>query len=76
MSVERKIAISGGLYALAAIITFGHAAASAERTGHADYQQCLSQHKEVCWRDDAKPSMVGMMGAMLWPLYWSWEAWS
>lgn len=76
MTSKQTLAIAGAIYALGAIATFGHAAAASQRQELADYQQCLARKNDYCWRDDAMPGMNGTLGAMLWPLYWSWEAWS
>lgn len=66
------------LYAIGAVVTFGHAAAAAEHKAQADYATCLrvAEHPQLCFRDEAGPGASGMMAAVLWPFYLSWEAWS
>lgn len=65
------------LYGTVAVITFGHGAARAEQKYRADHAACLARHDphEVCWESDV-PAANGLAAALLWPLYWSWEAWS
>lgn len=58
-TTEHKIAIAGLIaYILGAIITFGHAAAHVSHPG----------------RDTTLHATTGIIAAMVWPLYWSWEA--
>ena len=62
MSRERAFTIGALVYAVAAIITFGHAA-----------QTASMRHPD--WSADVIIGS-GVIGAAFWPLYWSWEAWS
>lgn len=64
-----------GLYALAAVITFGHAAAQAQVRYDREYLECAADQKASCFRDRIA-GMDGFFAALGWPLYWSWEAWS
>lgn len=73
--MKRALPILGALYVLIGIVTFGHAAASWNKSEEAEYRECLSQNADNCFNQ--KLGMLsGMMGGMFWPLYWSWEAWS
>lgn len=60
---QRIIITVVALYALAAVITFGHAAA------HYVHNPRKFGTKEEC------TLMAGIGGALFWPLYWSWSAW-
>lgn len=71
MTSERKFTIGAVVYALVAVVTFGHAAAAAERAEIAAYEQCLKTD-EICLQ--GIPGMNGFMAATFWPFYWSWEA--
>lgn len=76
---DRLMIACAAAYLAVGIVTFGHAAAHAERRGNADYAACLARKAikdEPCWIDTARPSAVGMTAALTWPLYWSWEFWS
>lgn len=55
-------------YCAIAIFTFGFAAAH--------HPACVApaDHSTVCDLDS--PTVSGIAAAVLWPLYWSWEAWS
>jgi hypothetical protein len=64
-----KIALAG-LYAFMAVLTFGHSAAASDRYRAA----CLLEYKLAFCPNNAP--IAGLMSAALWPLYWSWEAWS
>jgi hypothetical protein len=62
---ERRLLLCVAIYAAVAIVTFGRAAANAE---------CIYVRAEAgCSNDKAAK---GFMAAAIWPLYWSWEAWS
>lgn len=63
--------IALGAYLAAAVVTFGHAAAEAERLEVIEYQACL-RRDGACFR--GAPGLNGFWAAALWPLYWSWEA--
>ncbi len=65
-------------YAVIAVATFGHAAASRDRADQAEYRECLRRAERVnmtCF-NNRYGGLVGLLAAPLWPLYWSWEAWS
>lgn len=69
---ERNFLIGVTAYALAAIVTFGHAAANHVYT-------CNPIPRwEICNgdRETGQKAMVGIMAGFVWPLYWSWEAFS
>lgn len=51
------------VYVLAAVVTFGHAAARTKRTMRPDGPDAVDRFS------------VGMFSAIGWPLYWSWSAW-
>ncbi|RIA37507.1 hypothetical protein DFR49_3392 [Hephaestia caeni] len=61
----RAITLAAALYACIAIVTFGHAAANhaCDRSPYAP--NCAGQ-----------ASINAFVAAAVWPLYWSWEAWS
>ena len=65
------------LYLAAAIITFGRAAAQSEKESRAEYAECQRQTSKygICYRSDIAAG-DGFVAAALWPLYWSWEAWT
>lgn len=71
MRKHQKWAVGFALYAVVAIVTFGHAAAAAERADVVRYQQCV-EREEVCIQ--GIPGINGFMAAVFWPFYWSWEA--
>lgn len=62
MSKLDKLDIIMGAYVLIGIITFGHSAA---------HFRPDPKHPEMT--DIAQPTKAGL-AAMLWPLYWAWEA--
>lgn len=67
---------AAALYFGLAIITFGHAAAQSERRINAEVAKCEQRTPNaLCWDSPATPGASGVLAAMLWPLYWSWEAW-
>ncbi len=79
--MNRRIVITlASLYAAFAIMTFGHAAAFAQRAEDARMRACEARvavkRDGVCWESGERVVMSGFMGGALWPLYWSWEAWS
>lgn len=77
MSKQWKIAAA--LYATAGVVTFGHASAAAQRENDAFIKMCQIEGDAVreCFAYVlAPPLWEGLWGGALWPLYWSWEAWS
>lgn len=62
------------IYAVIAVVTFGHSAAASTR----DHAACeAKQDKEGRpWCGLNNAPLFGVSSAVLWPLYWSWEAWS
>jgi hypothetical protein len=60
-------------YVLIGIATFGHAAAQTDSLEQAKYEACKRVQKNYCWEDNMSAPAGGVMAAMLWPLYWSWE---
>jgi len=52
------------------------AAVEAERFNQRDYVECRASGEKFCSRMTTLPPASGMLAGMLWPLYWSWEAWS
>jgi hypothetical protein len=80
MTKGNRIAVWAGVAYLAiGIVTFGHSAAGATAANAADLTACRdrekSNPKELCIDIDDAP-LSGMASAVLWPFYWSWEAWS
>lgn len=74
--MTRNIKIAVALYAVIGCATFGHAAAERERTDQAEYDACVMQKKSgYCFQENFG-GIAGLAAAPLWPLYWSWEAWS
>lgn len=63
---ERIAAWSAGIYLVMAVVTFGHAAAH--------HPPCIETERKYC-PEDGK-ALAGMGAAILWPFYWSWEAWA
>lgn len=59
-----------GFYAVIAIVTFGHAAEHAD----SEHRMCRQQTNQYCGVRDG--FVKGTIAAVMWPLYWSWEAWS
>lgn len=57
-------------YAAIAIVTFGHSAADEPLTCPPEARYCLDSDMT------GRAVMGGILAGMLWPLYWSWEAWS
>lgn len=76
-NATNRLLIAAALaYLVVAVITFGHAAANSEREADANYAQCMAdERQQVCLRS-IDPPFAGIMAGALWPLYWSWEAWS
>lgn len=75
----RRAAIGAAVYAVAALGTFGYAAGNYQEEAWARYSVCQSVsfagRIEDCrapWPVDAPT--VGLVSAILWPLYWSWVA--
>lgn len=75
MTRQRILIAAGILYALVAVVTFGHAAAYGEAWSN---QHCMSKEARETMVTDCMsvPWVSGLGAAALWPLYWSWEAWS
>jgi hypothetical protein len=71
----RTLAALGALYLTVAVVTFGHSAAHAERFNTA---HCATLEQRIAVGADCyRPAtMSGIAAGILWPLYWSWEAWS
>lgn len=63
------------LYLVGAIITFGHAAAFNATWREAN---CATRDQRLESPDNCYAASWGpaLPAAMVWPLYWSWEAWS
>lgn len=63
-------------YGLIAVVTFGHCAAESDRWTEAKYAECraeaVANPKKYCARESWAP-IAGVIAAVLWPLYWSWE---
>lgn len=64
-------------YVTIAVVTFGHAAANREDWYQANCAGTIlgSPLKRECLLL-VDSSGVGIAAGFLWPLYWSWEAWS
>lgn len=77
MSQIRMHLIIAALYGAMAVITFGHAAAANQRQQKIEHTQCLYEtgKRGNCIELD-NAGLAGLFGAVLWPLYWSWEFWS
>lgn len=61
------------LYAAIGIVTFGHSSADHQAVGDAEFEECRTNPKALCFRQRTGDSaMTGMFAAPLWPLYWSW----
>ena len=68
--IKRHLWIVPAIYSGIAIATFGYAAASREK---ANAVECVAaQYRALC-ESSTPPEMAGLMAAILWPLYWSWE---
>ena len=78
MNNKRILPAIGALYVAIGVVTFGHSSAHAVRQAKVDYAACqadLASHKVLwCTDDSDMAAFKGMAAAMLWPLYWSWEA--
>lgn len=62
--MSKAIKFALGFYAAAAIITFGHSAST--------YEPRCDGERAFC--TDVELQVTGaFLGALLWPLYWSWE---
>lgn len=72
MRQRLRIALLSG-YAAMAIATFGHAAAQDRARTEAEYTECRVR-SDYCPRFDMAEG-VGLVAAIAWPLYWSWEIW-
>jgi hypothetical protein len=60
------------LYVVAAVVTFGHAAAGSDR----EYELCKRADPQAyCGIRAPKGVMIGIVAGAAWPLYWSWEIW-
>ncbi len=64
--------VAAALYAAGALVTFGHAAAGYDRRVTAEYAACMARTPPYCPREVGAP-FAGLVAAVLWPLYWSWE---
>lgn len=66
---ERNFLIGVTAYVLAAIVTFGHAAAN-----HV-YNCKPIPGWEICSgdRETGEKAINGILSGLVWPLYWSWE---
>jgi hypothetical protein len=82
MDRSEKIAFGCVLaYLAVAIVTFGHSASAHYREDRSDYAQCRAEQvtnaRVICIDDSSeKAGTAGSVAGLLWPLYWSWEAWS
>jgi len=80
MSINMKIlAFLGGLYLLAGIATFGHAAAATKKREQAEFALCAPDDTTfACLADNSGETAVitGMLAGIAWPLYVSWEVYS
>lgn len=72
----KRLHIIAAAYAAAGILTFGHAAASRQAEEAAEYAACKAEPERLCFKSNELAPMAGLLAAPLWPLYWSWEAWS
>jgi hypothetical protein len=66
------------VYIAAFVVTFGHSAANYEfetRVAQCVERPYSSQHSCTIDSNIGKVS-VSILAGVLWPLYWSWEAWS
>jgi hypothetical protein len=80
MNSYRIAAIGLFLYVVVGIVTFGHAAAHAQPAYDKIYADCAhtTSASSVCdlARDTPPPALSGIAAGLLWPFYWSWEAFS
>lgn len=70
----RLIAFAAAIYALGAIVAFGHSASSKQRA-HATCEANRELHPDrliLC----PDPASYGIVAGALWPFYLSWEIWS
>ena len=80
--MTRTVRLAIATYALVAIVTFGHAAASQAERNRTVYAICRDDNPEnlrLCEVDRAyevPSTFSGLVSGAIWPLYWSWEAWS
>lgn len=74
MSKKRIFAWSGIAYGLVALVTFGHCAAASEKSAEQSAVKCEAKGKSrYCDGPIDVPPLAGLLGAAVWPLYWSWE---
>lgn len=66
---ERNFLIGVTAYVLAAIVTFGHAAANHVYT--CNFIPGCSGDRET-----GQKAAIGLVAGFVWPLYWSWEVFS
>ena len=71
--MAKKVFIAACAYAAIGILSFGHAAAHAQRDEAACEERRLTQPVEVREICLYEPTFSGGAAALLWPLYWSWE---
>jgi hypothetical protein len=68
-------------YAAVAVVTFGHSAAHREPIEQLEQAKCEARIaaglEGYCFDNSTESAgMNGFVAALVWPLYWSWEAWS
>lgn len=63
---ERNFTIGFIAYVLIAIFTFGYAAS------HSNI--CVGRSVDLCNNGDR--AAAGLAAGLMWPFYWSWEAWA
>lgn len=61
-----------GIYLVVGLVTFGHAAAESQRYADRDQAICMERRGDFCSTIEL-PAVPALIGAALWPLYWSWE---
>jgi hypothetical protein len=63
------------LCAVIALVTFGHSAAG-QTEWHEAHCQTAAQREEMLSNCVSITPVTAGVAALLWPFYWSWEAWS
>jgi hypothetical protein len=79
MNSDRIAGICLLLYIVVGVVTFGHAAAHAQPAYDKIRADCVRTNSStICATaaDTAPPAIDGIGAALLWPFYWSWEAFS
>lgn len=80
--MRRRTKLSGlAAYLAIGLLTFGYAASNSARVERDRYEKCRADLAEIrasylCRQNHARPPIGGAYAGALWPLYWTWEAFS